>query len=113
MFTGTLPPAHSTFPNSATITVQTNGGAELNTDITQLIDLVSKIYVVPVEIAEDMVQETQSVRVAFLAGERDDYDDLAEIVYDYLSLDSHAIQILLEDIEKLLLSGADIIPKNR
>ena len=72
----------------------------MNTDITQLIDLVSKIYVVPVEIAEDMVQETQSVMVAFLAGERDDYDDLAEIVYDYLSLDSDAIQILLEDIEK-------------
>lgn len=70
----------------------------MNTDITQLIERVSKIYVVPVEIAEDMVQETQSVMVAFLAGERDDYDDLAEIVYDYLSLDSDAIQILLEDI---------------
>lgn len=71
----------------------------MNTDITQLIERVSKIYEVPVEIAEDMVQETQSVMVAFLAGERDDYDDLAEIVYDYLSLDSDAIQILLEDIE--------------
>ena len=71
----------------------------MNTDITQLIERVSKIYVVPVEIAEEMVQETQSVMVAFLAGERDDYDDLAEIVYDYLSLDSDAIQILLEDIE--------------
>ena len=71
----------------------------MNTDITQLIDRVSKIYVVPVEIAAEMVQETQSVMVAFLAGERDDYDDLAEIVYDYLSLDSDAIQILLEDIE--------------
>ena len=70
----------------------------MNTDITQLIERVSKIYVVPVEIAEDMVQETQSVMVAFLAGERDDYDDLAEIVYDYLSLDSDAIQILLEEI---------------
>lgn len=70
----------------------------MNTDITQLIERVSKIYVVPVEIAEEMVQETQSVMVAFLAGERDDYDDLAEIVYDYLSLDSDAIQILLEDI---------------
>lgn len=81
-------------------TAQTNGGAKLNTDITQLIDRVSKIYVVPVEIAEDMVQETQSVMVAFLAGERDDYEDLAEIVYDYLSLDSDAIQILLEDIGK-------------
>ena len=78
--------------------MQSNGGAKLNTDITQLIERVSKIYVVPVEIAEEMVQETQSVMVAFLAGERDDYDDLAEIVYDYLSLDSDAIQILLEDI---------------
>lgn len=71
----------------------------MNTDITQLIERVSKIYVVPVEIAEEIVQETQSVMVAFLAGERDDYDDLAEIVYDYLSLDSDAIQILLKDIE--------------
>ena len=70
----------------------------MNIDITQLINRVSKIYVVPVEIAEDMVQETQSVMVAFLAGDRDDYDDLAEIVYDYLSLDSDVIQILLEEI---------------
>lgn len=76
----------------------TNGGARLNTDITQLIEQVSNYYSVPIEIAEDMVQETQSVMVAFLAGERDDYDDLAEIVYDYLSLDTDAIQILLDDI---------------
>ena len=70
----------------------------MNTDITQLIEQVSNYYSVPKEIAEDMVQETQSVMVAFLAGERDDYDDLAEIVYDYLSLDTDAIQILLDDI---------------
>ena len=77
-----------------------NGGAKLNTDITQLIEQVSKWYSVPIEIAEDMVQETQSVMVAFLAGERDDYDDLAEIIYDYLSLDTDAIQILLDDLEE-------------
>ena len=76
----------------------TKRGARLNTDITLLIEKVSNYYSVPKEIAEDMVQETQSVMIAFLAGERDDYDDLAEIVYDYLSLESDAIQILLDDV---------------
>lgn len=70
----------------------------MSTPIAEIINKVSNYYSVPKEIAEDMVQETQSVMVAFLAGERDDYDDLAEIVYDYLSLDTDAIQILLDDI---------------
>lgn len=74
---------------------RTNGGAKLSTPIENVIDLYATRNNVPHDIAEDIVYECQSVMYAFLSGEIDYYDDLAEIVWDYLSLDSRYIQWLL------------------
>ena len=74
---------------------RTNGGAKLSTPIENVIDLYATRNHVSHDIAEDIVYECQSVMYAFLAGEADYYEDLAEIVWDYLSLDSSYIKWIL------------------
>ena len=67
----------------------------MNTPIENVINLYSARNHVSRDIAEDIVYECQSVMYSFLSGEIDYYEDLAEIVWDYLSLDSRYIQWLL------------------
>ena len=74
---------------------KTNGGAKLSSAIEIVIEVYSERNGIPYDIAEDTVYECQSVMYDFLSGEIDYYEDLAEIVWDYLGLDSCYIQFLL------------------
>lgn len=67
---------------------KTNGGAKLNTVTDILVDWYSYSYSVPKDIAEDIINEFEYVVTAYFLGERDDYNDYSEIIYDYLGIES-------------------------
>ena len=59
----------------------------MSTPIDRLVDWYSTRYDVPAEESEDIINEFISVGTAYLCGERDDYDDLSEIIMDYLGIE--------------------------
>lgn len=66
-----------------------SGGAKLNTPIDRLVDWYSYKFKVDKESAEDIVNEFYSVGIAYICGERDDYEDLGEIIWDYLGIETN------------------------
>ena len=76
----------------------TNGGAKLNTPIDNVIEWYAERYSVSNEEAEDIVFECETVVTEYLYGERDDYDDIASIIWDYLGIE-------MSELNNLLWSG--------
>lgn len=76
----------------------TNGGAKLNTPIGNVIEWYAARNSVSHDEAEDIVFECETVVTEYLYGERDDYDDIASIIWDYLGIE-------MSELNNLLWSG--------